>query len=53
MKKMGRKKQLFRPNVLKEGLFRTSRWRLVGTGMREMTSQRSLSGPAKLKSGMN
>jgi hypothetical protein len=32
-KKMGRKKQRFRPNVLEEGVSRTSRWRLVGTGM--------------------
>jgi len=39
---MGRKKQHFRPNVLEEGVSRTSRWRLVGTGMCEMTSQRSL-----------
>ncbi len=39
---MGRKKQLFRPNALEEGVSRTSRWRLVGTGMCEMTSQRSL-----------
>jgi len=39
---MGRKKQLFRPNALEEGVSRASRWRPAGTGMCEMTDQRSL-----------
>jgi len=39
---MGRKKQLFRPNVLTEGVARTSRWRFAGTGMCEIANLRSL-----------